>query len=150
MRRSFYKSYGLYNSQELEEMKKDFKENYTETIENMSEEETNEYIEKAILTYIYEGYEYFINDLLENDLEALECVIKGVLGLWNGKHTIQPVYANLGQCITKCIGDSDEIEIYEEDGELKIDAYHHDGVNRFTINQESGLPLNLMSKMYGA
>lgn len=141
MKINFYKSYGLYNSQELEELKENLKEDY----DDMDEDVSNE----AIINYINQDWECFIDEITYNNLGTLDCVIGGVLGLWDGKHTIQPVYANLGQCIVKCVSDSDEVEIYEEDGELKIDTYHHDGVNRFTINQESGLPLNLMNKLYG-
>ncbi len=145
MKKTFYKSYGLYSLAELEEMKKDYKINFMDDLEDIEEED----IEEAIMNYINGDFDIFIDELTYNNLGTLECVITGVLGLWDGKHTIQPVYDNLGQCITKCVNDSDEVEIYEEDGELKIDAYHHDGTNHFTINLENGLPLNLMNKIYG-
>lgn len=146
MKRTFYKSYGLYSLQELEEMKKDYKEQFMSDIEDLEEED----IEEAVINYLNQDWECFIDEITYNNLGTLECVIEGILGLWDGKHIIQPVFANLGQCITKCVSNGDEVEIYEEDGELKIDAYHHDGMNHFTINQENGLPLNLMNKIYGA
>lgn len=139
MKRTFYKSYGLYSLQELEEMKEYLKENYEE-----------EALEEVMLENINQDWECFIDEITCNNLGTLECVIEGVLGLWDGKHTIIPTNDILTNCITRCIGDSDEVEIYEEDGILKIDAYHHDGTNHFTINLESGLPLNLMNKIYGA
>lgn len=145
MKRTFYKSYGLYSLAELEEMRKDY-EDFQEEIDSYGKEE----IEEAVMRNIEEDWNIFIEELTHSNLATTDCVIEGVLGLWDGKHTIQPVYANLGQCITKCVNNGDEVEIYEEDGELKIDAYHHDGVNNFTISQESGLPLNLMNKLYGA
>lgn len=142
MKRTFYKSYGLYSQQELEELK----ENLREVNDDMDEDALDE----AVINYINQDWECFIDEITYNNLGTIDCVIEGILGLWDGLHTIQPVYANLGQCISKCVSNGDEVEIYEEDGELKIDAYHHDGVNHFTINQESGLPLNLMNKIYGA
>ena len=146
MKRTFYKSYGLYSLKELEEMKENYKKEFYEDLEDTDEDE----IEEAVIISIEQDWECFIDEITYNKLGVLDCVIEGVLGLWDGIHTIQPVYDNLGQCITKCVSNGDEVEIYEEDGELKIDAYHHDGVNHFTINQESGLPLNLMNKIYGA
>lgn len=142
MKRTFYKSYGLYSQQELEELK----ENLREVNDDMDENSLDE----AVIENINQDWESFIDEITYNKLGTLDCVIEGVLGLWDGIHTIQPVYADLEQCIIKCVSDSDEVEIYEEDGELKIDAYHHDGTNLFTINQENRLPLNLMNKLYGA
>ena len=145
MKKTFYKSYGLYSLKELEEMKEDLKENFAEDFEDMDEDALDE----AVVENINQDWECFIDNITYSNLGTSECVIEGVLGLWDGKHTIQPVYANLGQCITKCVSNGNEVEIYEEDGELKIDAYHHDGTNHFTIKLESGLPLNLMNKIYG-
>jgi hypothetical protein len=139
MKRTFYKSYGLYSLKELEEMKEYLKDDYE-----------GEALEEAVIENINQNWECFIDEITYNNLGTLECVVTGSLGLWDGRHTIQPVYDNLAKCITKCLNASDEIEIYEVDGELKIDAYHHDGINRFTINLASGLPLNLMNKIYGA
>lgn len=144
MKRTFYKSYGLYSLKELEEMKEDYKNNFMDDLEIEEED-----IEEAIINYINQDWDCFIDEITYNKLGTLECVITGSLGLWDGRHTIQPVNAILTQCITKCLNESNEVEIYEIDGELKIDAYHHDGINRFTINLESGLPLNLMNKIYG-
>lgn len=145
MKRTFYKSYGLYSLKELEEMKEDYKTNFMDELEIEEED-----IEEAVIENINQDWECFIDEITNNNLGTLECVITGSLGLWDGRHTIIPTNDILTNCIARCIGDNDEVEIYEVDGELKIDAYHHDGINRFTINLESGLPLNLMNKMYGA
>jgi hypothetical protein len=145
MKRTFYKSYGLYSLKEMEEMKKDYKTNFMDDLEIEEED-----IEEAIINYINQDWDCFIDEITYSKLGALECVIEGVLGLWNGKYTIIPTNDILTNCITRCIGESDEVEIYEEDGVLKIDGYHHDGCNHFTINLASGLPLNLMNKIYGA
>ena len=146
MKRTFYKSYGLYSLQELKELKENLRENFAEDFEGMEDE----VLDEAVVENINQDWECFIDEITYNNLGTLECVIEGVLGLWDGKHTIIPTNDILAKCITRCIGDSDEVEIYEEDGELKIDTYHHDGTNHFTISQASGLPLNLMNKLYGA
>ena len=145
MKKVFYKSYGLYSLKEIEEMKEDLKVNFAEDYEDMDDSE----LENVVIENISMDWDYFMEELTYNHLGTLDCVITGVLGLWDGKHTIQPVNEILSKCILKCINAGDEVEIYEEDGELKIDTYHHDGVNHFEISQESGLPLNLMNKIYG-
>lgn len=145
MERTFYKSYGLYSLKEMEEMKEEYKREFGEELDGMDDED----LEEHIINNIEQELDIFMDEITYNHLGELECVITGVLGLWDGKHTIQPTYANLAQCITKCLRDSDGAKIYEEDGILKIDDYHHDGVNHFEINLESGLPLNLMNKIYG-
>lgn len=145
MKRTFCKSYGLYSLKELEEMKQSLKEEFFEDFG-----ENEEALEEAVIENINQYWDCFIDEITYNKLGTLECVIEGVLGLWNGKYTIIPTNDILTNCITRCIGESDEVEIYEEDGVLKIDGYHHDGCNHFTINLANGLPLNLMKKIYGA
>ena len=137
-RKEIFKSYGLYSLAELEEIKRDY------------EDEELEDFDERIAEYINDGFNTFLEELDYSNLATLECTIEGVLGLWNGPHTIIPTNDTLKACILRCVNDGDEIEIFEEDGELKINTDHHDGTNRFTINLESGLKLNLMNKLYGA
>ena len=42
------------------------------------------------------------------------------------------------EAINEVIRDMDEVEIYEDAwGNLKVDAYHHDGTNHFTIKKKT-------------
>lgn len=68
-------------------------------------------------------------------MEGKEYIIKGSLGLWNGRHTIIPTKAIGFEAIRKCLNESDDCEIIDNDGRLIILAYHHDGVNEFEIRE---------------
>lgn len=66
------------------------------------------------------------------------CLILGDLGLWDGRHEIEPVYMdNLTDAIKKCVsgrGINDMlVEVNVERGEINVNAYHHDGCNSFVI-----------------
>ena len=68
-------------------------------------------------------------------------VINGVLGLWDGKHTIQETPCeDLRSAIQKCIGQDGELmslDDIEFDGEtVSLSVHHHDGVNHFEITKE--------------
>lgn len=62
-----------------------------------------------------------------------EFVVTGSLGLWNGRHEVNPkTFKSLNDAVFACLEDIDEI--YEDRyGNLCINAYHHDGCNRFVI-----------------
>ena len=69
-----------------------------------------------------------------------QVVITGELGLWNGRHEIIPVLADMaedpvkffGRFTRNCGGDC-ELEVgYDEDG-LFVTVRHHDGTNRFRV-----------------
>ena len=66
------------------------------------------------------------------------CLIIGDLGLWDGRHEIQPVYMeDLASAVKKCVNCRDindfEVELNTERGEINVNAYHHDGCNSFVI-----------------
>lgn len=62
-------------------------------------------------------------------------VITGSLGLWDGRKEIVPVTCDsVSKAIYKCI-DYDYQCIYEdENGDLFVEDYHHDGINVFKIS----------------
>lgn len=71
-----------------------------------------------------------------NKKPLLTYKIEGSLGLWTGRHTIYPVYAtSLYNAIDRCVNDRDitNFKILEDRGRLIVEAYHHDGCNKFTI-----------------
>lgn len=80
---------------------------------------------------------------VESDLENIKyckqynvpVVITGKLGLWDGKHEIEPVYMDsVYDAITKCMDGADDVKADYVDGEIVVYAYHHDGTNFFRIN----------------
>ena len=64
-------------------------------------------------------------------------VIRGELGLWDGKHTILPERKeSVIDAIERCVGGGDIHNALVEwnDGVITVEAYHHDGCNIFTIS----------------
>lgn len=62
-------------------------------------------------------------------------IITGELGLWNGNFEIEAVRKeSVYDAIQRCIGrDIINVEIFFDNGEIEVNAYHHDGCNTFTI-----------------
>lgn len=66
-------------------------------------------------------------------------VITGSLGLWDGKHIIQPVVMNgLVDTIMKCVSGRDicnyDVFINDDEDYITVHAMHHDGTNVFQIH----------------
>ena len=67
-----------------------------------------------------------------------EVIINGSLGLWDGRHVIEPTREeNIRKAIYRCLGRDGEF-IYESDIKLEVDCVelvvrHHDGNNYFEI-----------------
>lgn len=125
-----YKTYGLYSNEEFNELVIDIMEG-DDDIENEDEAE-----ERAI-DYINELLDDELSNIQWSKINNLTYAITGNLGLWDGRKEIAPHYCkNLVEAIRKCINNIDEFIIYEDQyGNLKIDAYHHDGCNHFTIKK---------------
>lgn len=128
---TIWKSYDLYTLKEEEEFLEFLREEYGDDDDNL--------IERA-----YEIVnDYFWDDFGKNgniaysSLKNTKCVLKGELGLWDGKHKICPMEFNsIEEAILACMEDSNEI--YEDQyGNLCINAYHHDGMNHFVIKRKT-------------
>lgn len=77
-------------------------------------------------------FDYVMESLEEIEGEAS---ITGKLGLWNGTKDIIPVTCeNVATAVRNCIKNADNVVIIDIEGELNVEVYHHDGVNRFQIN----------------
>ena len=86
----------------------------------------------------WENFMYEVEQYDKKVKESNGFVINGTLGLWDGKHDIQPVLVDtLKQAIEKCIAKCDYIEIsYDPDEDvIEVVASHHDGTNVFTIEE---------------
>lgn len=70
-------------------------------------------------------------------------VIEGSLGLWDGRHEIEPMETgSVYSAITDIIGrDVNDIEVFFDDGHIEVLAHHHDGTNVFTISAADGKAL---------
>ena len=131
---TIYKSVGLYNNEELEEIRKEYE------CRDIVNGEYNDIDYEDLQDYNDVEWNYSFGDEAEwkeswvNDTRV---VIIGSLGLWNGPHKIIPKqFGTIMDAIYACIEDMDEVEIYEDQyGNLKIDAYHHDGCNHYIIKK---------------
>ena len=129
-----YKSVGLYTKEEIEEIKKDYE------CRDVFDGEYNDVDYEDLVDYNDTEWNYSFGDGAEwkgSSVDNIPVVIIGKLGLWNGPHKVIPTKCkSIIEAIYKCIEDMDEVEIYEDQyGNLKIDAYHHDGTNHFTIKK---------------
>ena len=138
MKNSIYKTSGLYSQEEFNDLTALIMDDYDE------DEDGNIIAYNEISRY----FEDLMEDIRYNKISNEILTVNGVLGLWDGKRTIKPVRMHLEQIIYACIEDCDEFELYEEDGALKLDAYHHDGTNCFTITRCGGENINLISELY--
>lgn len=80
----------------------------------------------------------FLEDL-ENIKEFYDepVIVRGTLGLWDGKHEIVPsrkesVYDAIKDCYSGC----EDVDVEWDDGVIVVRAYHHDGCNVFEICAE--------------
>ena len=75
-----------------------------------------------------------------------ECVVIGSLGLWWGRKDVQANFSTLSEAIDKCIGNSEYIIIYQNNGVIELKVIHHDGTNNFEIHKLNKKGINLMNK----
>lgn len=67
-------------------------------------------------------------------------VVSGTLGLWNGRHEIEPkLFNNLINALNACFGKCDDIIITKSHSVIKVTALHHDGRNYFELRALSDL-----------
>lgn len=125
--KTIFKSYGMYNLEELKELEKD-------TIEYLMEEYPEEYEEEypddsIIYDYItdninfnYEDeYSYNLNVLLPNDIIAIADI-----GRWDGRRKGYKILSNNLHDVLSYLG-LDEIHVYSDGHNIRMDGYHHDG-----------------------
>ena len=125
-----YKSVGLYTKEEIEEIKKDYE------CRDIINGEYNDVDYEDLVDYNDTEWYYSFGEGASWKYDT-PVVIIGNLGLWNGPHKVIPTKCKtILEAVYKCIEDMDEVEIYEDQyGNLKVDGYHHDGTNHFTIKK---------------
>ena len=135
---------------EDEEMLNCYLDYTNEDIEDFDKEAFEEYVRECYEEYFFDSFGKWGNWI--SSLENVKIEVQGKLGLWDGTHIIYPeTFDNLYYAIQKCLEDYNEI--YEdEDGNLKISAHHHDGVNNFVLMKvvNNGVePLHFCKNVFG-
>ena len=125
MKRTIWKSYGMYSIKELEIEEQDAKEFLSESYPEI--EQTDE----AITDEIYDNISRWYDDETDNLDKQLDGRILAIasMGLWNGRKTGYKILGdNLNEVLTSTIG-CDEKEVYFDGYNIKAEGYHHDGRN---------------------
>lgn len=110
----------------------DWREGYAEFLEgNNIDADPND--EQAIYKWMEETNNEYLNDERENlNIQLSQpIIIIGELGLWDGKRIGYKMIpsGNIKDCL---YADTDYVEWYvDEAGDLRADAYHHDGTNHY-------------------
>ena len=81
-----------------------------------------------------DNYDSDMDNITSCSKYDVDVQITGDLDLWDGKHTIEPVgCSTVAEAIRKCIKNSDDCDVWFNDGAIEVEAKHHDGTNHFTI-----------------
>lgn len=124
MKRTIWKSYGMYSIKELEELEQSEREHLKEN--NFENYETVD-----VTDSIYEEIDLWFEDEQSNLYKQLDGRILAIanMGLWNGRRTGYKILDNnLNEVLTSTIG-CDEKEVYFDGYNIKAEGYHHDGHN---------------------
>ena len=134
-----WKSWYLMNGEEQSNFKDNdllscYLDNIGGNIDDYDEDDFEEYCQEVNDNYFNDDFGEYGN-WYYSPLQNQEVAVVGTLGLWNGKHKIEPKkFCNLNKAILACL--EDENEIFEDQyGNLHIRAYHHDGTNHFIIKK---------------
>lgn len=92
----------------------------------------------GFLNWVYEeialNYECDLQNIRNFKNYNVPVKVTGTLGLWDGRHEIAPaVFDSVYDAIIECVYRADDAEVIWDDGEIIVNAYHHDGVNVFHI-----------------
>lgn len=146
MKRTIWKSYGMYSIKELEAEEQAAKEFLSENYPEI--EQTKE----AITDEVYDNIDRWYDDESDNLYKQLEGRILAIadMGLWYGRRTGYKILGNnLNEVLTSTIG-CDEKEVYFDGYNIKAEGYHHDGHNFVEYREiREGKNINkLLNKIY--
>ena len=142
---TIWKSYGMYDLKELEELEHD-------TRENLKENDFEDWETVDVTDTMYEDIDMWLEDEQSNLYRKLDgrilCIAS--MGLWNGRRTGYKILGNnLNEVLTCGIG-CDEKEIYCDAYNVYATGYHHDGRNHVEfreIREDRNID-NLLNKLY--
>lgn len=142
---TIWKSYGMYESKELEQLEQDARE-------HLKENDFEDYETTDVTDTIYEEIDMWFDDEQSNLFRILDGRILCIadMGLWNGRRSGYKILGNnLNEVLTCGIG-CDEKEIYCDGFNVLAKGYHHDGTNyvEFREIREDRNIDNLLNKLY--
>lgn len=64
-------------------------------------------------------------------------LVEGTLGRWNGQKEIIPTeFGSVSKALKTCVERCADLTVEYDNGMLKVKAFHHDGVNLYTIRKK--------------
>ena len=127
-----YPNVVYYNGRDYSPSNQEIREHYISEFEQTPEEDMDFFFE-WVHEASSEDFNDFIYELKYSD-NNVPCVILGTLGLWNGRREIIPCrMMDVVSAIKKCLTNIDVCKIELVNGEIHIEAIHHDGTNKFVI-----------------
>ena len=142
---TIWKSYGMYESKELEQLEQDARE-------HLKENDFEDYETTDVTDTIYEDIDMWFEDEQSNLYRILDGRILAIanMGLWNGRRSGYKILGNnLNEVLTCSIG-CDDKEIYCDQYNVCALGYHHDGYNtvEFRELRENTNYDELLNKLY--
>ena len=139
---TIWKSYGMYDLEEMEQAEQYAKERLEEIEDTITDVDTS----------VYEDIDMWFDDETLNLNKELDGRILAIanMGLWNGRRAGYKILGNnLNEVLTSTIG-CDEKEVYCDQYNVCAYGYHHDGYNTVEyreIREDRNID-NLLEKIY--
>lgn len=148
-----FKTLGCMDREEYQNAFKWYKEENNLPLETDDDEIFEDILDEINLNYECD-FGRRDSNLSYSSLKNAPVVVTGVLGLWDGQHTIQPEkFENLNDALAACGRDCDDFEIWEDRyGNFHFEGHHHDGTNHFIVKLlKDGKPrcLHFTKNVYG-
>lgn len=103
--------------------------------------------------YFYDDFGLNCSNLTCSKIADYPAIITGTLGLWDGKKEIVPVTCDsVARAIYRCINNDYQVIYEDENGDLFVEDYHHDGVNVFKISlliDGEQVPVRYLENVFG-
>lgn len=132
---TLFKSHGLLTDDDKKEIIKEIK-SYQDDLD-VTEDDIEEFIDN--------DFELLLDAVRKFDADV---IVTGTIGRWNGKFEIDSESTgrmSLEEGLEKAIDDGIyDVKVYDDDGDLCVDAYHHDGCNHIVFKREDGSKIDLL------
>lgn len=132
---TLFKSHGLLTDDDKKEIIKEIK-SYQDDLD-VTEDDIKEFIDN--------DFELLLDAVRKFDADV---IVTGTIGRWNGKFEIDSESTgrmSLEEGLEKAINDGIyDVKVYDDDGDLCVDAYHHDGCNHIVFKREDGSKIDLL------
>jgi len=156
MEHLLFKSWGLLSFEEQNQLKEALRDDFEMYREDGTEEEFEDYCARYNDDQLNDDFVGEHSNLVYSVLNNNEFELQGEIGRWDGKRGIVPLkFDSLKDAIMRVLKDRDCYYYYiyeDENKDLRMRSYHHDGVNNFLfkkITKEGLVPVNFAYEVFG-